>query len=253
MCELRNYGHSWFDGWTTFDERIEAASVQSFQLDRLSLFPVQIASFNKEPETFIFLISTRAGGLGLNLMAANTVILFHSDWVTTRFFAFFFAHGRYRCCRIQWSTSKPKIGLIALDRLNMSLCIVLSFAIPSTKVSINVLVRNRSWRNEWFTMVDLIPSPSGFTHPSRLDLELKQGFDAYDNVRLLPWFDRTFRECLGPLVWSSRWTGEVTESGRTDRRDDEDWSPRMIWSRMNTLIVFWIDPIWWNKCTRNKC
>ena len=117
MCELRNYGHSWFDGWTTFDERIEAVSVQSFQLDHLSLLPVQIASFNKEPETFIFLISTRAGGLGLNLMAADTVILFHSDWVTTRFFSFVFAHGRYRCCRIQWSTSKPKIGLIALDRL----------------------------------------------------------------------------------------------------------------------------------------
>jgi hypothetical protein len=30
---------------------------------------------------FIFLISTRAGGLGLNLMAADTVVLFNSDWV----------------------------------------------------------------------------------------------------------------------------------------------------------------------------
>lgn len=40
-----------------------------------------INNFNNDPDTKIFLLSTRAGGLGINLVAADTVILFDSDWV----------------------------------------------------------------------------------------------------------------------------------------------------------------------------
>lgn len=40
----------------------------------------QIEDFNSDPECRIFLLSTRAGGLGINLTAADTVILFDSDW-----------------------------------------------------------------------------------------------------------------------------------------------------------------------------
>ncbi|KAH6672722.1 SNF2 family domain-containing protein [Plectosphaerella plurivora] len=40
----------------------------------------QIDSFNNDPDTKIFLLSTRAGGQGINLTAADTVILFDSDW-----------------------------------------------------------------------------------------------------------------------------------------------------------------------------
>uniref|UniRef100_A0A6I8T133 Proliferation-associated SNF2-like protein n=1 Tax=Xenopus tropicalis TaxID=8364 RepID=A0A6I8T133_XENTR len=36
--------------------------------------------FNTEPDVFIFLVSTRAGGLGINLTAADTVIIYDSDW-----------------------------------------------------------------------------------------------------------------------------------------------------------------------------
>lgn len=47
----------------------------------LLLFPLQITKFSNDPQVFLFLLSTRAGGLGINLTAADTVIIFDSDWV----------------------------------------------------------------------------------------------------------------------------------------------------------------------------
>merc|ERR1740122_374897 len=39
-----------------------------------------IDKFNTDPEHSIFLLSTRAGGLGINLTAADTCIIYDSDW-----------------------------------------------------------------------------------------------------------------------------------------------------------------------------
>ena len=39
-----------------------------------------IDRFNETEETNLFLLSTRAGGLGINLTAADTCIIFDSDW-----------------------------------------------------------------------------------------------------------------------------------------------------------------------------
>jgi ATP-dependent DNA helicase len=40
----------------------------------------QIHSFNTNPKLKLFLLSTRAGGQGINLASADTVILFDGDW-----------------------------------------------------------------------------------------------------------------------------------------------------------------------------
>ncbi|XP_063679146.1 chromodomain-helicase-DNA-binding protein 1-like isoform X2 [Bolinopsis microptera] len=62
--ELKKFGHQRLDGGVKGDMRAQA-------LDH----------FNAEGSTdFCFLLSTRAGGLGINLATADTVIIFDSDW-----------------------------------------------------------------------------------------------------------------------------------------------------------------------------
>merc|ERR1719447_2487779 len=61
--EFRGFEHSRLDGTMGMQDRQE-----------------HIHAFNTDPERFVFLLSTRAGGLGLNLMTADTVIIYDSDW-----------------------------------------------------------------------------------------------------------------------------------------------------------------------------
>ena len=42
-----------------------------------------VEDFQKNPTIFAFLLSTRAGGLGVNLTAADTVIFYDNDWNPT--------------------------------------------------------------------------------------------------------------------------------------------------------------------------
>ena len=43
-----------------------------------------IDEFQTDPEVFVFLISTLAGGTGLNLTAANKVVIFDPNWSMSR-------------------------------------------------------------------------------------------------------------------------------------------------------------------------
>lgn len=61
---LRSYKYTRLDGTMMVERRVNEMKV-----------------FNTDPNCFIMIISTRAGGLGLNLTAADTVIIFDSDWV----------------------------------------------------------------------------------------------------------------------------------------------------------------------------
>jgi DNA helicase INO80 len=62
----RNYKYCRLDGSTKLEDRRDT-----------------VADFQSKPEIFIFLLSTRAGGLGINLTSADTVIFYDSDWNPT--------------------------------------------------------------------------------------------------------------------------------------------------------------------------
>lgn len=63
-CVFRQYKYCRIDGSTAHEDRIAA-----------------IDDYNKpDSEKFIFLLTTRAGGLGINLTSADIVVLFDSDW-----------------------------------------------------------------------------------------------------------------------------------------------------------------------------
>ena len=60
----KNYNYCRLDGQTPHEERQES-----------------IDAFNApDSEKFLFMLSTRAGGLGINLSTADIVILYDSDW-----------------------------------------------------------------------------------------------------------------------------------------------------------------------------
>ena len=63
-CLFREYKYCRIDGSTAHDDRI-----------------VAIDEYNKpDSDKFIFLLTTRAGGLGINLTTADIVVLYDSDW-----------------------------------------------------------------------------------------------------------------------------------------------------------------------------
>jgi len=65
---FRSYKYTRLDGSMKIETRVEAMKM-----------------FNVDPDYFLMILTTRAGGVGLNLTSADTVIIFDSDWVRNFF------------------------------------------------------------------------------------------------------------------------------------------------------------------------
>ncbi|XP_023515240.1 probable helicase CHR10 isoform X1 [Cucurbita pepo subsp. pepo] len=72
FLELRNFSYERLDGSIRAEERF--AAIRSFSLNCSG------SSQTTRNDAFVFLISTRAGGVGLNLVSADTVIFYEQDW-----------------------------------------------------------------------------------------------------------------------------------------------------------------------------
>ncbi|KAK1286148.1 putative chromatin-remodeling complex ATPase chain [Acorus calamus] len=73
--ELRKYSYERLDGSVRAEERFAAIRSFSKQSDE-----GRLKSLDDQNSAFVFMISTRAGGVGLNLVAADTVIFYEQDW-----------------------------------------------------------------------------------------------------------------------------------------------------------------------------
>nr|TKS14726.1 chromodomain-helicase-DNA-binding protein 1-like isoform X1 [Populus alba] len=73
FLELRKYSYERLDGSVRAEERFAAIRSFSGQSGRSG-------SESDQNSSFVFMISTRAGGVGLNLVAADTVIFYEQDW-----------------------------------------------------------------------------------------------------------------------------------------------------------------------------
>ncbi|ORX52165.1 hypothetical protein BCR36DRAFT_286675 [Piromyces finnis] len=74
MTRMMDILEEWFENYLEISYSRIDGSVTLEQRE------IEIKKFKNDPECKVFLLSTRAGGLGINLTASDTVIIFDSDW-----------------------------------------------------------------------------------------------------------------------------------------------------------------------------
>ncbi|CEG35605.1 swi snf matrix actin dependent regulator of subfamily a [Plasmopara halstedii] len=72
LC-MREYSYCRLDGSTKLMDRVD-------QMEKFNKVSAGSVAENEDDNIFVFMLSTRAGGLGINLIAADTVIFYDSDW-----------------------------------------------------------------------------------------------------------------------------------------------------------------------------
>ena len=75
--------------------------------------------FQSDPDCFCFLLSTKAGGLGINLTAADTVVIYDSDWNPHAD-----NQAMDRCHRIGQTTGVNVLRFICENTVEIKVCLL---------------------------------------------------------------------------------------------------------------------------------
>ena len=76
-----------------------------------------INSFNNDKSVFVFLLTTRVGGLGINLTGANKVVIFDPDWNPA-----IDLQAKERACRIGQEKNVEIFRLISKGTIEEKVC-----------------------------------------------------------------------------------------------------------------------------------
>jgi DNA repair and recombination RAD54-like protein len=86
MCRENNWGFCRLDGSISMKKRQKMVShscaiLLFYRLDDINNFVLQCEEFNDPTSSLVaFLLSSKAGGCGLNLIGGNRLVLFDPDW-----------------------------------------------------------------------------------------------------------------------------------------------------------------------------
>ena len=128
---LNIHGHTYFrlDGTTKIEQR-----------------QVLMERFNNDPRIFLFILSTRSGGVGINLTGADSVIFYDSDWNPAMD-----AQAQDRCHRIGQTRDVHIYRLISERTIEEN---ILKKA-QQKKLLDAMVIRDGQFTTDFFTQVDL--------------------------------------------------------------------------------------------------
>ena len=75
--------------------KYELHYLKTFNIFSVDFLQMLMDRFNQDKRIFVFILSTRSGGIGVNLTGADTVVFYDSDWNPTMD-----AQAQDRCHRI---------------------------------------------------------------------------------------------------------------------------------------------------------